>query len=47
MFGPTLPAGLPAPDFEAADHPGRSVRLSGLRGRFVVLVFYPADNSPG
>jgi len=47
MFGPTLPSGHPAPDFEAADHLGRSVRLSRQRGRFVVLVFYPADNSPG
>lgn len=47
MFGPLLPAGAPAPDFEARDHQGRTVRLGELRGRFVVLVFYPADNSPG
>ena len=47
MFGSMLPAGAPAPDFEAADHLGRLVRLSRLRGRFVVLVFYPADDSPG
>lgn len=47
MFGPTLPAGAPAPDFEARDHQGYTVRLSELRGRPVVLVFYPADDSPG
>jgi peroxiredoxin len=30
-----------APDFELKDHHGAPVRLSGLRGRNVVLVFYP------
>jgi peroxiredoxin Q/BCP len=39
--------GAPAPDFEAQDHLGRAVRLSALRGRPVVLVFYPADDTPG
>jgi hypothetical protein len=32
--------GSPAPPFELADHRGQSVRLSDLRGRNLVLVFY-------
>jgi hypothetical protein len=37
----------PAPDFTALDDAGRSVSLSALRGRNVVLVFYPGDDTPG
>ncbi|NRQ31111.1 peroxiredoxin [Nonomuraea sp. NN258] len=33
--------GAPAPDFELQDQHGTPVRLSELRGRKVVLVFYP------
>lgn len=42
-----IPVGGLAPDFEATDHQGRSVRLGELlkSGR-VVLVFYPKDNTP-
>jgi peroxiredoxin len=29
----------PAPDFELADYTGKRVRLSGFRGRNVLLVF--------
>jgi peroxiredoxin len=36
----------PAPDFSLPDGDGRQVRLRGLRGRTVVLVFYPADWTP-
>lgn len=36
-----------APDFELPATSGRIVRLSGLRGRLVVLYFYPKDNTPG
>jgi thioredoxin-dependent peroxiredoxin len=39
--------GLPAPDFELATDVGERVRLSDLRGRPVVLYFYPADDTPG
>ena len=42
-----LPAGTPAPDFSLADDTGRVVKLSALRGRNVVLVFYPGDDTPG
>lgn len=38
--------GQPAPDFELADQAGELVRLSSLRGRPVVLFFYPRDESP-
>jgi peroxiredoxin len=33
--------GAAAPDFELKDQHGAPVRLSGLRGRRIVLVFYP------
>jgi peroxiredoxin Q/BCP len=39
--------GQPAPDFELPDQDGRSVSLSGLRGRRVVLYFYPKADTPG
>jgi peroxiredoxin Q/BCP len=45
LLSPTRPGDL-APDFEARDHEGRLVRLSALRGRAVVLVFYPGDDTP-
>jgi len=41
-----LPAGTPAPDFELRSTADETTRLSDLRGRPVVLVFYPADFSP-
>lgn len=39
--------GGPAPDFELASDGGERVRLSDLRGRPVVLYFYPEDDTPG
>lgn len=36
-----LPVGTAAPDFTLKDHNGRPVTLSALRGRRVLLVFYP------
>jgi peroxiredoxin len=41
-----LSPGVQAPDFALAVEPGKYLRLSDLRGRPVVLVFYPADWSP-
>jgi peroxiredoxin len=38
--------GSPAPDFTLPDQDGNQVSLADLRGRTVVLVFYPADFSP-
>ena len=39
--------GQPAPDFELTSDTGEVVRLSDLRGRPVVLYFYPRDETPG
>ena len=39
--------GQPAPDFELLDDEGRPRRLSDARGRWVVLYFYPKDDTPG
>jgi len=36
-----------APDFTVKDQNGSDVKLSGLRGRKVVLYFYPKDDTPG
>jgi peroxiredoxin Q/BCP len=47
LFSSPLAAGTPAPDFRLPDESGRMVTLSGLRGRDVVLVFYPGDDTPG
>src|SRR6266513_4020104 len=41
-----LPAGTVAPDFALNATPDQVLRLSELRGRPVILVFYPADWSP-
>lgn len=42
-----LQPGDAAPDFEARRRDGSAVRLSDLRGRFVLVYFYPKDNTPG
>jgi thioredoxin-dependent peroxiredoxin len=39
--------GSPAPDFTAPASGGKTVKLSGLAGRVVVLYFYPKDDTPG
>ncbi|HUD65992.1 MAG TPA: redoxin domain-containing protein, partial [Candidatus Sulfotelmatobacter sp.] len=41
-----LPAGTPAPDFTLQATPDQTLTLKGLRGRPVILAFYPADWSP-
>lgn len=43
----TLSIGDPAPDFTLPDGKGNLVRLADLRGKRVVLYFYPRDNTPG
>ncbi|MBI2059810.1 MAG: thioredoxin-dependent thiol peroxidase [Nitrospirae bacterium] len=42
-----LQAGQPAPDFRLASDNGHEIGLSDLKGRKVVLYFYPKDNTPG
>jgi peroxiredoxin Q/BCP len=44
-FADLLPVGSPAPDFTLADQDGSEITLSKLRGRDIVLVFYPGDNT--
>jgi len=41
-----LPAGTPAPDFTLRVTPDQRITLSELRGKPVILAFYPADWSP-
>jgi thioredoxin-dependent peroxiredoxin len=43
----TLAIGSLAPDFTLFDAEGNSVSLASLRGKWVVLYFYPRDNTPG
>jgi peroxiredoxin Q/BCP len=47
IFSDPLAPGTPAPEFSLRDDSGAVVTLSGLRGRNVVLVFYPGDDTPG
>lgn len=42
-----LEIGQPAPDFTLDDQHGNPVSLSELRGKPVVLYFYPKDDTPG
>jgi peroxiredoxin Q/BCP len=42
-----LSPGDTAPDFTLPDDQGREVSLSGLRGRKVIVYFYPAAMTPG
>jgi peroxiredoxin Q/BCP len=42
-----LKPGDPAPDFTLPDQNGDPVTLSGLRGKNVVLYFYPKADTPG
>ncbi len=42
-----LKPGDPAPDFELLDQNENAVKLSGLRGRKVLVYFYPKADTPG
>ena len=43
---PLLQPGIAAPEFSLTEQSGASVSLADLRGKPVVLAFYPADWSP-
>jgi peroxiredoxin Q/BCP len=45
--GTHLKAGASAPEFTLSDQHGNSVSLAGLRGKRVVLYFYPKADTPG
>lgn len=40
-------AGEPAPDFRLADQNGKVHTLADYRGKWLVLYFYPKDDTPG
>jgi peroxiredoxin Q/BCP len=42
-----IEAGGPAPEFELLDQDGSPVSLSGRRGSWLVLYFYPKADTPG
>ena len=42
-----LPVGTPAPAFTAVAHDGQKFDLSKLKGKWVVLYFYPKDDTTG
>ncbi len=42
-----LSPGDPAPDFALPDQEGNEVSLAGLKGKTVVLYFYPKADTPG
>jgi thioredoxin-dependent peroxiredoxin len=44
---PTVREGRAAPPFTLPDAKGKDVTLADLRGRDVVVYFYPADDTPG
>ena len=43
----TLSVGKPAPDFTLATDGGGQVTLSDLKGKKVIVYFYPKDDTPG
>jgi peroxiredoxin Q/BCP len=46
LFSKPLAAGTPAPPFICPDEEGNVFILNQQRGKFVVLVFYPRDETP-
>jgi len=45
--GDTPQAGQAAPDFSLPDQQGKLHRLADYRGKWLVLYFYPKDDTPG
>jgi peroxiredoxin Q/BCP len=43
----TLKVGNKAPDFTLPDENGNPLKLSSLKGKKVILYFYPKDDTPG
>ena len=44
---PMVKVGDVAPDFKRMNHLGKEVSLAGLKGKRVVLWFYPKADTPG
>ncbi|MGA2032201.1 MAG: peroxiredoxin [Thermoguttaceae bacterium] len=47
MTDDTLQIGAKAPPFALRNQDGREVALKGLLGKWIVLYFYPKDDTPG
>ncbi|HHJ40224.1 MAG: peroxiredoxin [Methylothermaceae bacteria B42] len=47
MSEAVVEVGQSVPDFERPATGGKTVKLSDLRGKYVVLYFYPKDHTPG
>ena len=47
MAAPILKPGDDAPHFSLPDNQGRQVNLNDFKGKWVVLYFYPKDDTPG
>ena len=47
MANPLLTIGQPAPNFSLLTDTGAELALSSLRGKTVILYFYPKDDTPG
>ncbi len=43
----SITIGTAVPDFEASSTGDKTIKLSELQGRFVLLYFYPKDSTPG
>ena len=46
-MGDWIEEGRKAPDFTLQTHTGDKLKLSSLRGSYVILYFYPKDDTPG
>ncbi|MFP4366222.1 MAG: thioredoxin-dependent thiol peroxidase [Bacteroidales bacterium] len=42
-----LKAGEKAPSFSATDQNGKEISLENMKGKKIILYFYPKDNTPG
>jgi peroxiredoxin Q/BCP len=47
MTNTTITEGQPTPSFCLPDHTGKTVCLEDFRGKWLVLYFYPRDNTAG
>jgi peroxiredoxin Q/BCP len=47
MAAPALKPGDDAPNFSLSENQGRQVNLNDFKGKWVVLYFYPKDDTPG
>jgi thioredoxin-dependent peroxiredoxin len=47
LAGQVPQAGQPAPDFSLPDQHGKTHRLADYAGKWLVLYFYPKDDTPG